>query len=223
MPSNSSNHVDSVKEIAQKQASISSMVTPISDSTLTLKQFMIRLLIYLPLAFIAWHFLSDVFAWALSYVVDAARSLFLSRAVGHAEINAGLLAFPVRADAYAFGGKVAELLIEIDPRLFTYGAPVFAALMLATGAKIRYIFLGLALLLPFQAWGIFFDLLKQLAIPTVEGMPKNMALEGLARELVALGYQFGVLILPMLAPVVLAAAFTRDRVGDLLKITALQK
>lgn len=185
---------------------------------LSLKQFVLRLLICLPLAFIAWHFLADVIAWALSYPVDFIRSQFLNRTVVRVEVSAGLLVFPVRADAYSFGGKAVELLLEVDPRLYTYGAPVFVALMVAAGAKMRFLLLGLLLLLPFQAWGVFFDLLKQLAFPTVEGMPKNLGFEGLPREFIALGYQFGVLILPMLAPVVLAAAFARERVRHLLRL-----
>ena len=185
---------------------------------LSLKQFILRLLICLPLAFIAWHFLADAVAWALSYPVDFFRSQFLNRTVVRVEVSAGLLVFPVRADAYSFGGKAVELLLEVDPRLYTYGAPVFVALMVAAGAKMRFLLLGLLLLLPFQAWGVFFDLLKQLAFPTVEGMPKNLGFEGLPREFIALGYQFGVLILPMLAPVVLAAAFARERVRHLLRL-----
>jgi hypothetical protein len=185
---------------------------------LTLKQFIVRLLICLPLAFIAWHFLAGFIAWALSYLVDGARSLFLSRTIGRIEVNAGMIIFPVRADASSFGGKIVELLVEIDPRQYTYGAPVFAALMVAAGAKIRFLLLGLALLLPFQAWGVFFDLLKQIAFPTVEGMPKNLGFEGVPREFVALAYQFGVLILPMLVPVILAATFARERVKHLLRL-----
>jgi hypothetical protein len=185
---------------------------------LSLKQFVLRLLICLPLAFIAWHFLADVIAWALLYPVDFVRLQFLNRTVVRLEVNAGMLIFPVRADAYSFGGKAVELLLEVDPRLYTYGAPVFVALMVAAGAKMRFLFLGLLLLLPFQAWGVFFDLLKQLAFPSVEGMPKNLGFEGLPREFIALGYQFGVLILPMLAPVVLAAAFARERVRHLLRL-----
>ena len=185
---------------------------------LSLKQFILRLLICLPLAFIAWHFLADAVAWALSYPVDFFRSQFLNRTVVRVEVSAGLLVFPVRADAYSFGGKAVELLLEVDPRLYTYGAPVFVALMVAAGAKMRFLLLGLLLLLPFQAWGVFFDLLKQLAFLIVEGMPKNLGFEGLPREFIALGYQFGVLILPMLAPVVLAAAFARERVRHLLRL-----
>jgi hypothetical protein len=185
---------------------------------LTLKQFILRLLICLPIAFIAWHFLADPIAWALSYLVDVARSFFLNRTVGRIEVNAGMIIFPVRADASSFGGKFVELLVETDPRLFTYGAPVFAALMVAAGAKIRFLVLGLLMLLPFQAWGVFFDLLKQIAFPTVGGMPKNLGFEGVPRELIALGYQFGVLILPMLTPVILAAAFSRERVKHLLRL-----
>ncbi len=185
---------------------------------LTLKQFILRLLICLPIAFIAWHFLAEPIAWALSHLVDVARSFFLNRTVGRIEVNAGLITFPVRADASSFGGKVVELLVEIDPRQYTYGAPVFAALMVAAGAKIRLLLLGLLLLLPFQVWGVFFDLLKQIAFPTVEGMPKNLGFEGTPREFIALGYQFGVLILPMLVPVILAATFARERVKHLLRL-----
>jgi hypothetical protein len=185
---------------------------------LSLKQFVLRLIICLPLAFVAWHFLADAIAWALSYPVDFVRSQFMNRTVVRVEVGAGMLIFPVRADAYSFGGKAVELLLEVDVRLYTYGAPVFAALMIAAGAKIRFLLLGLLFLLPFQAWGVFFDLLKQLAFPTVEGIPKNLGLEGLPREFIALGYQFGVLILPMLAPVVLAAAFARERVKHLLRL-----
>jgi hypothetical protein len=187
-------------------------------SPLTLKQFILRLLICLPIAFIAWHFLAQPIAWALSYLVDVARAFFLSRTVGAIEVNAGMIIFPIRADASSFGGKVVELLTEIDPRQYTYGAPVFAAMMVAAGAKIRWLLLGLTLLLPFQAWGVFFDLLKQIAFPTVEGMPKNLGFDGMPREFIALGYQFGVLILPMLVPVILAATFARERVKHLLRL-----
>jgi hypothetical protein len=185
---------------------------------LSLKKFVLRLLVCLPLAFIAWHFLADAIAWTLSYPVDFVRSQFLNRTVVRVEVNAGTLIFPVRADAYSFGGKAVELLLEVDPRLYSYGAPVFVALMMAAGAKMRFLLLGLLLLLPFQAWGVFFDLLKQLAFPIVEGLPKNLGFEGVPREFIALGYQFGVLILPMLAPVVLAAAFARERVKHLLRL-----
>jgi hypothetical protein len=185
---------------------------------LSLKKFVLRLLICLPLTFIVWHFLADAIAWALSYPVDFIRAQFLNRTVVRVEVNAGMLIFPVRADAYSFGGKVVELLLEVDARLYTYGAPVFVALMVAAGAKLRFLLLGLLILLPFQAWGVFFDLLKQLAFPIVEGMPKNLGFEGLPREFIALGYQFGVLILPMLAPVVLSAALARERVKHLLRM-----
>ncbi len=189
---------------------------------LTLKQFILRLLICLPIAFIAWHFLANPITWALSHLLDAARSFFLSRTVERIEINAGMIIFPVRADASSFGGKVVELLVEIDPRQYTYGAPVFAALIVAARSKIRFLLLGLAMLMPFQAWGVFFDLLKQIAFPTVEGMPKNLGFEGVPREFLALAYQFGALILPMLAPVVLAAVFVRERVKHLLRLDELK-
>lgn len=184
---------------------------------MTFRELVIRAIICVPLAFAAWHYLADWLVAPLAYIVDWLRSLFFVGIVSPLETTAATMVFPVKGDRGAFGGKAAELLIEINSRLYTYGLPVFVALMFAARAKPRYFFLGVLILLPFQVWGIFFELLKNLAVPSVEGMPKVAALDGVAREFIAVGYQLGVLIFPMVAPLVLVVVFTRERLAGVLR------
>ena len=53
---------------------------------------------------------------------------------------------------------------EVNPLLYTYGLAFFLALMLAARARWWTIPAGIALLLPFQGWGIAFDFLAQVGI-----------------------------------------------------------
>jgi hypothetical protein len=188
-----------------------------SSAPLTFRQLVVRAIVCVPLAFAGWHYLGDWLVAPLAWMVDWLRSLFFVGIVSPLETTSATLVFPVKGDRDAFGGKAAELLIEINSRLYTYGLPVFLALMVAARAKFRYFFMGFLILLPFQVWGIFFELLKNLAVPTVEGMPKVAALQGIAREFIAVGYQLGVLIFPMVAPLVLVVIFTRERLAGVLR------
>jgi hypothetical protein len=191
-----------------------------SSAPLTFRQLVVRAIVCLPLAFAAWHYLADWLAVPLALIIDWLRSLFFVGIVSPLETTAATLVFPVKGDRGAFGGKATELLIEINSRVYTYGLPVFLALMIAARAKPRYFLFGVLILLPFQVWGIFFELLKNLAVPTIEGMPKVPALEGIAREFIAVGYQLGVLIFPMVAPLVLVVVFTRERLAHVMRAHA---
>jgi hypothetical protein len=184
-------------------------------STLTLRMLILRVVIALPIAFVVWHYTVHVFSWPLWVVVDWLRSLFLEGTVRAIESNAGTLVFPVRGDRGAFDNRAAELLLEVNTRLYTYGAPLFAALAIAGRAKWRHVLLGLLILVPFQSWGVYFELLKDLAFPSVVGLPKSAARQGFASEVIALGYQLGVLIFPIVVPVILAAIFTRQRLENI--------
>ena len=67
----------------------------------------------------------------------------------------------------------------------------------------------LALLLPFQGWGIAFDFLAQVGIKLGPAVAAQAGLGGWRVEAIAIGYQIGTLILPSLVPVVLWAVFNR--------------
>ena len=121
-------------------------------------------------------------------------------------------------------GKVAVMVAEANPLLYTYGLPLFAALLLASGEAKRWrkLVLGALVLIPFQAWGICFDLLKQVAITAGPAVAAQTGFSPWQRESIALGYQLGTLILPTVAPVVLWLALNRQFIPALMLDRALQ-
>jgi hypothetical protein len=64
-------------------------------------------------------------------------------------------------------------------------------------------------LLPFQAWGICFTWLLQVAVVAGNQTRGQTHLGPWETNLIAAGYQFGFLILPTLVPVALWLAFDR--------------
>jgi hypothetical protein len=106
-------------------------------------------------------------------------------------------------------GQVALLLPEVNPLLYTYGLAFLLALMLAERTKAWKILVGMVVLLPFQVWGIAFDVLAQVGVRLGPDVAALAGLTGWRTEAIALGYQLGILIFPTLVPVAVWAAFSR--------------
>ena len=153
-----------------------------------------------------WYVLGDGFAWVGGQVVRLAVALFFPAWAEGVEIHGATLTLlthlPAPAMAGVPEGQVALLSPEVEFLKYGYGVPLLAALLLASGAHraLAKIALGWLALLPFQAWGVCFDWLKILAIEAGLG-----EFSPLGRELIALGYQFGYLLLPSLVPILLWA------------------
>ncbi len=121
-------------------------------------------------------------------------------------------------------GKVAVMVAEANPLLYSYGLPLFAALLLASGEAKRWrkLMLGALVLIPFQAWGICFDLLKQVAITAGPVVAAQTRFSPWQRETIAVGYQLGTLIMPTVAPIAMWLALNRQLIPMLILDRALQ-
>ena len=97
----------------------------------------------------------------------------------------------------------AELVAEAKPANYAYGLPLFIALLLASGSKRFFwrVLVGYAVLLIPQTFSLVFDILKQIIV--VADSPAALGVAWWQMEGIALGYQFGSLLLPALAPVAL--------------------
>jgi hypothetical protein len=107
------------------------------------------------------------------------------------------------------GGSASQIPLfspEVGFLQYGYGLPLLIALLFASNARRLFAkaSLGAVALLPFQVWGVCFDWLKQAGIET--GLA---SFSPLGRELIALGYQFGYLVMPALVPVLLWVAMNR--------------
>ena len=101
-------------------------------------------------------------------------------------------------------GVVGEVIVDATPARYSYGLPIFLALLLASRSTkmLRCAVVGYAALLPAQAFSLTFDLLKQIMVAT-QG---NLATLGVARwqlEGIVFCYQLGALVLPTLVPIML--------------------
>ena len=118
-------------------------------------------------------------------------------------------------------GRVGVLVLTGTPLIYAWCMALYAGLVMATPLENRdwwkQLGIGLPVLFLVTLWGAGFEVLKQL---TFDAGPLGAAVierAGLAPSAVALGYQFGYLILPPVMPVVLWVglnqAFLRQLVG----------
>ncbi|WP_398312682.1 exosortase H-associated membrane protein [Zoogloea sp.] len=118
----------------------------------------------------------------------------------------------------AQGGRIGELAPEIRALTYCYGSALLPALLLGSQARKLWWKLptGLALLIPFQAWSIAFAWLLQVAVQAGPQVAGEAGFSSLGTNLVAAGYQFGFLIFPALAPVLVWLALDRRLVATVL-------
>jgi len=193
-----------------------------------LRSFIVRTLLWLPVAFAAWFYMAIVITWPLTALVDAIMVSWFPEIVTAVKqqgyrldviTDAGI----VTSVAPAASAFRSELVFSLNPLIYGYCLPLFTALALATpldaGKYWRWC-VGLLILYPIQAWGVCFDISKTLLFGLTPEVTTRAALSGWQLEAVALGYQFGYLVLPAVAPLVLWLTLYRSFVIQLAPVIA---
>jgi hypothetical protein len=166
-----------------------------------LPRFILLTLAWLPVTFVAWYFAAPVLLYpALALAEGVLRFGFadLVRTVGSDGSTAVVLT-TLKPGQAAAGGVVS---VDVNLLLYSFGMPMFAALVLAAREARwpRVLVLGLAAMLPFVAWGAVADFLRQVAITAGPAIASQTAFTQAQREVIAFAYQFGTLILPTVVP-----------------------
>ena len=173
------------------------------------KQFVLRTFLWLPLCFAAWYFSAPYLAVVVGKLAKLLVNQLTTGVVSALEQTGLILVFVTTIKVSPAAGQVAFLVPEVNPLIYTYGLALFLALMLAERAKWWKIIVGVLALMPFQSWGVAFDLLAQIGIQLGPEVSAQAGLTGWRLEVIALGYQLGVLIFPCLVPVVIWATSSR--------------
>jgi len=182
-----------------------------------LTAFIIKVFLCLPLCYWGWYYFADLTTWIVISVAEPLlQSLFPELIIGIEQ--AGYLVeviAEVTVPAQNLPrGMVAELPIPVNPLIYSYGLPLGLALTLASPFSffrtLGAIFISLLLFLLIQVWGISFESTKVLFLQTPPELIGNMILPSWQRDCIALGYQFGVLILPVVTPIVIWVVFYQD-------------
>ncbi|KAB2970601.1 exosortase H-associated membrane protein [Zoogloea sp.] len=180
--------------------------------------FFLRTLLFLVPTLALWYAARDWVitppAWLASEVL---RYLFPSWVLGM-ERDGVSHVLVTNLRILAQNGRIGELAPEIRALSYCYGSALLPALLLASRARGLWWKLpaGLALLVPFQAWGISFAWLLQVAVHSGPQVASQAGFASLGINLVAVGYQFGYLLFPALAPVLIWFAFDRRLVATVL-------
>ena len=174
-----------------------------SDS---LPRFVLRVVAWLPLTFAVWYLAAPLLAWPVALLAELiTRSTF--DWVKSVEQMGPLITFvtSLRPDQGANpAGVKAVLSVESNVLLFSFGLPMLAALILAAQEphRVWMLLIGYAVLLPFQTFSVVADFLKNAAILAGPAVASQTNLDAWQREVIAFCYQFGTLILPTVAPVI---------------------
>lgn len=189
------------------------------------KNYIVQVALWLPLIFLLWFYFASILTWPLTLLLDLVLPKLLPAAIAAIEQQGyGLdvvthFAPPAAAARGLPPGSVGVLVFEVNPLIYGYSYPLFTALLLAAPGKerdkwLKWI-LGLLILLPIQAWGVSFDILRTLIFLLGPEVRSALSPTELQLELVAFGYQFGYLILPAVSPVVIWLGMHRRFVSSL--------
>lgn len=166
-----------------------------------LPRFVLATLAWLPVAFVVWYFAAPLLLHPALLLAEAVlRTGFgdLVRAVSADGSNVVVLT-TLKPGRAAAGGLVS---VDVNMLLYSFGMPMFAALVLAAREP-RWpwvLVLGLAAMQPFVAWGVIADVLKSVAISAGPAVASQTGFSPPQREAIAFAYQFGALILPTVVP-----------------------
>ncbi|MCB1769294.1 MAG: hypothetical protein KDJ31_06275 [Candidatus Competibacteraceae bacterium] len=192
----------------------------------SIDRFLLRVLLWLAPAFAIWYALAPLLLTPVAGWTHVTLSHFFSQAIAAVEQQGTAVdivtRFVVAAPAAGAASPDAQgqLVFAINALKYAYGLPVLLALTLAAptaiGEKLYRAVMGGVLLLPVPVWGISCEALKVLVFQMDPAIAEQMGTTPLTRELLALAYQLGYLILPAVTPILIWAAFHRDFLGKLL-------
>jgi hypothetical protein len=165
----------------------------------------------------AWYWIAPWLARPAAWLAQGIVGACANPIVDALEFHGRTVVFVTSIGIRQPGGAVGAMLVEVNPLLYSYGAALFAELMLASRARAWTIVAGIALLVPFQAWGIAFDFLVDVGVRSGPEVASRAGVAGAFREFAALAYQIGALVFPALAPIVVWAAIQRRFIASLVR------
>ncbi|MDD2919865.1 exosortase H-associated membrane protein [Rhodoferax sp.] len=167
--------------------------------------FFVRALAFLVPALALWYWARDYVVMPVAWLAGWLMRYFFPGWVSGSELDGINLTLLTRLTVPHVSGQIAELTPEVSVLTYCYGLPLLVALLLAARAKGLWWKLPTCAvgLLPFQAWGVCFAWLLQVA---VQSGPQTRAVTYFNAwdvNLIGLGNQIGFLLLPTLVPMLM--------------------
>jgi len=182
-----------------------------------LVSFIIKVFLWLPVCYWGWYSLAEFTTLVVINLAEPFLQYLFPRLISGIEQMGYTMEVIANATVAAQNipkGMVAELPIPVNPLIYSYGLPMTLALILASPFNfvrtLRNIFVSILLFLLIQIWGVSFETSKVLFLQIPPELIGNRTLHPWQLDIVALGYQFGALILPAITPIIVWILLYRD-------------
>ena len=182
-----------------------------------LHRFIVGVIVWFPITFFVWYvtanfhlapivWLSDqLFAW---WMPDAVMWLRLDQhtlvlASNFGENAAGQIVSPPSGDDV--------LGFHLNPLIYSYSLPLLYSLILATPEKDKWLHMlwGTFLIVPTELFSMVFSVLKTLTFEVGDVFQQQQQMTQISVDSIAIAYQAGTLIIPMIAPLIIWVAMHR--------------
>jgi hypothetical protein len=169
----------------------------------SVSRFVIKVVAWLPAAFAVWYFTAPALLWPVKLLLELACGVGLADLVRAVEQSGSVFTFATSLRP-GTAGATGFISLDVDGLQYSYGLPLFAALVMAAREPRwpRKLGLGYTVLVPVMTWGVLADFLKNVAITSGPLVASQTGFSAAGREVIAFAYQFGTLILPTVAPAV---------------------
>lgn len=183
-----------------------------------LYRFILGVLFFFPLTFFIWYMTASyhlapvtlltatLMDWltpdALMWLRLDGHTLVVASNFGH-DTNGTVISPPTGEDALGF---------HLNPLIYSYSLPLLAALTLATPDNNKWSNLawGMLLILPTEIFSMSFSVLKTLTFDVGAAFQAQQGISQTGADIIALGYQMGTLLLPMIAPLIIWVALNKN-------------
>jgi hypothetical protein len=216
------------------------------SSAVEIFRFFARAMMWLLVGFACWYFAWQALITPPVLVSKLALNQFSALTVTQMRIDAAARRLQVSVDGYvsspeqqlgispkqfdpnwrrdtSIATAAKNLTVEISPLHYAIGLPLFFALVFAARERkmLAKLLLGTVVILLAQSVSVTFDVLQQLVLNPTTAMFFSHSFSAFDRNIIALGYQLGSLILPTVIPVVLWVAMHKKMLLGLMAAGAI--
>lgn len=155
------------------------------------------------------YWIIPIYSFILSLLVEPVMTTIYPRFIHSISAKNGML--ETVTNFAVMGQAQTRLAFDMNPLKYSYGLPLFLALLLASKGpwrdKVWYLMIAFFVLLLSQTWSISFDITRNLLFEFQGAYAAHFDYGPLAKGLVSLGSQLGFLLFPALVPVILWVIF----------------
>lgn len=193
------------------ESPLEAMINAEGSVDLSVRQFVLRTLGWVPATFICWYMAAAIFSLPAIALSDLILPLIFPGVMEGVEQQGYMVDVVTSLDVIQ-NGQTGQIILDFNALKYGYGLPLILAMMFATPYslfdKLDNITYGIVVVILAQTWGIVFEALTILMLKTGPQVTEQVvailpwAESPIFLNGVALAYQLGSLILPAVVPVV---------------------